>query len=126
MEWYNCNNSTSWGIEISSNGEVVQVAYSRGDERRSYKKTPLMSELPITEEVLMKAFEAIIRASDEGTHELAHKVKGKDAHDVLVDCAKAGLLILTAKDLVRFLPPLTITQKDMDEGLAIFQKVLEQ
>lgn len=54
------------------------------------------------------------------------KVKGKDAHDVLVDCAKAGLLILTAKDLVRFLPPLTITQKDMDEGLAIFQKVLEQ
>lgn len=54
------------------------------------------------------------------------KVKGKDAHDVLADCAKAGLLILTAKDLVRFLPPLTITQKDMDEGLAIFQKVLEQ
>ena len=54
------------------------------------------------------------------------KVKGKDSHDVLVDCAKAGLLILTAKDLVRFLPPLTITQKDMDEGLAIFQKVLEQ
>ncbi|MGI6255279.1 MAG: aspartate aminotransferase family protein [Acutalibacter sp.] len=54
------------------------------------------------------------------------KVKGKDAHDVLVECAKQGLLILTAKDLVRFLPPLTITQKDMDDGLAIFQKVLEQ
>ena len=86
MEWYNCSNSTSWGIEISSNGEVVQVAYSRGDERRSYKKTPLMSELPITEEVLMKAFEAIIRASDKGTHELAHKVKGKDA-TVLYDIA---------------------------------------
>ena len=35
------------------------------------------------------------------------------------------LLILTAKDLVRFLPPLTITKEDMDQGLAIFQKVLE-
>ena len=57
---------------------------------------------------------------------LGVKLKEKDAHDVLVQCAKAGLLILTAKELVRFLPPLTITQEDMDQGLAIFQKVLEQ
>ena len=57
---------------------------------------------------------------------LGVKLKGKDAHDVLVECAKQGLLILTAKELVRFLPPLTITQEDMDQGLAIFQKVLEQ
>ena len=54
------------------------------------------------------------------------KVKDKDAHDVLVQCAKAGLLILTAKELVRFLPPLTITQEDIDQGLAIFQQVLAQ
>ncbi len=54
------------------------------------------------------------------------KIKDKDAHEVLAECAKAGLLILTAKELVRFLPPLTITQEDMDQGLAIFQKVLEQ
>ena len=45
------------------------------------------------------------------------KLKEKDAHDVLVQCAKEGLLILTAKDLVRFLPPLTITKEDMDQGL---------
>lgn len=57
---------------------------------------------------------------------LGVKLKEKDAHDVLVECAKQGLLILTAKELVRFLPPLTITQEDMDQGLAIFQKVLEQ
>ena len=57
---------------------------------------------------------------------LGVKLKGMDAHDVLVECAKQGLLILTAKELVRFLPPLTITQEDMDQGLAIFQKVLEQ
>lgn len=42
------------------------------------------------------------------------KVKDKDAHDVLNACAKAGLLILTAKDLVRFLPPLTITKEEID------------
>ena len=54
------------------------------------------------------------------------KLKDKDVHEVLAECAKAGLLILTAKELVRFLPPLTIPQEDMDQGLAIFQKVLEQ
>ena len=57
---------------------------------------------------------------------LGVKLKEKHAHDVLVECAKQGLLILTAKELVRFLPPLTITQEDMDQGLAIFQQVLEQ
>ena len=57
---------------------------------------------------------------------LGVKLKEKDAHDVLVQCAKAGLLILTAKELVRFLPPLTITQEDIDQGLAIFQQVLVQ
>ena len=56
---------------------------------------------------------------------LGAKLKDKDAHEVLVQCAGEGLLILTAKDLVRFLPPLTITKEDMDQGLAIFQKVLE-
>ena len=57
---------------------------------------------------------------------LGVKLKEKDAHDVLVQCAKAVLLILTAKELVRFLPPLTITQEDIDQGLAIFQQVLAQ
>lgn len=56
---------------------------------------------------------------------LGIKLMEKDAHEVLVECAKKGLLILTAKELVRFLPPLTITKEDMDEGLAIFQSVLE-
>lgn len=48
------------------------------------------------------------------------------AHDVLVKCAERGLLILTAKDLVRFLPPLTITSEDMDAGLKIFEAVLRE
>ena len=51
-------------------------------------------------------------------------LSNQDAHDVLLACAKEGLLVLTAKELVRFLPPLTITQEEMDRGLAIFEKVL--
>ena len=52
------------------------------------------------------------------------EVKGQDAHEVLVECAKQGLLILTAKDMVRFLPPLTITKAEIDGGLAIFKTVI--
>ncbi len=55
---------------------------------------------------------------------LGVKLKKGDAHEALVSCAKQGLLILTAKELVRFLPPLTITKEEMDEGLAIFSQVL--
>lgn len=51
---------------------------------------------------------------------LGIRVKDRDAHDVMEACAKAGLLILTAKDMVRFLPPLTITKEEIDAGLAIF------
>ena len=47
-------------------------------------------------------------------------MQGRDAHDVMEACAKAGLLILTAKDMVRFLPPLTITKEEIDAGLEIF------
>lgn len=57
---------------------------------------------------------------------LGVKLKALDAHQVLVKCAEQGLLILTAKELVRFLPPLTITREDLDEGLAIFEKVITE
>lgn len=39
-------------------------------------------------------------------------------------CVEAGLLVLTAKDVLRFLPPLTITKDELDDGLAILEKVL--
>lgn len=39
-------------------------------------------------------------------------------------CVENGLLILTAKSLLRLLPPLTITREEMDKGLAILKKVL--
>ena len=37
----------------------------------------------------------------------------------------AGLLVLTAgHNVLRLLPPLTITREEMDEGLAIMARVL--
>lgn len=39
-------------------------------------------------------------------------------------CVENGLLVLTAKNMLRFLPPLTITQEELDKGLAILQETI--
>lgn len=46
------------------------------------------------------------------------------ARDVAEKCLKKGLLILTAKTLLRLLPPLNITYEEMDRGLAVLEDVL--
>lgn len=46
--------------------------------------------------------------------------------DIEVKCLEKGLCTTTAgADVVRFLPPLTISDKEIEEGLAIFKEVLE-
>ena len=50
---------------------------------------------------------------------------GKTAGNVASACIDAGLLILTAHSALRFLPPLTITKEEIDEGLARLKTVLE-
>lgn len=46
--------------------------------------------------------------------------------DIKVKCLEEGLCTTTAgNDVVRFLPPLTISRKEIDEGLEIFKKVLK-
>lgn len=39
-----------------------------------------------------------------------------DAHDIAIKCVENGLLIITAKDLLRMLPPLVIDYNEIDEG----------
>lgn len=43
---------------------------------------------------------------------------------IAAKCVENGLLILTAKDVLRFLPPLTITREELDRGLEILAKTL--
>ena len=52
--------------------------------------------------------------------------KNKKAADVCKACLDNGLLALTAKEKLRFLPPLTITYEEIDKGLAILEKVLSE
>lgn len=51
--------------------------------------------------------------------------EGLTAGQIAGACVEAGLLILTAKTLLRFLPPLTITEEELREGVAILAEVLK-
>ncbi|MEG0736041.1 MAG: aspartate aminotransferase family protein [Longicatena sp.] len=46
------------------------------------------------------------------------------AKDVVVACIERGVLLLTAKDKLRFLPPLTITKTELKKALDILEDVL--
>ena len=51
-------------------------------------------------------------------------LKSKKAGDVAKAALENGLLVLTAKDKVRLLPPLTITYDEIDSGLKILESIL--
>lgn len=53
-------------------------------------------------------------------------LKTKKAGEVGKKAFENGLLVLTAKEKVRLLPPLTITMDEIDEGLDILIKILEE
>ena len=48
-----------------------------------------------------------------------------NAKEIAAKCVENGLLILTAKTLLRLLPPLTITYDEINKGLDILKKVME-
>ena len=49
-----------------------------------------------------------------------------DAHEIAVKCVENGLLIITAKDVLRMLPPLIITKEEIDEAITILKTTLEE
>ena len=50
----------------------------------------------------------------------------KKSGDVAKACIEKGLLVLTAKEKVRLLPPLNISDEEFKKGLEILKSVLDQ
>lgn len=55
---------------------------------------------------------------------LGARLKTKTSAEVCKACLENGLLILTAKAKLRFLPPLNISYAEIDKGMEILRKVL--
>ncbi|MBQ3048964.1 MAG: aspartate aminotransferase family protein [Oscillospiraceae bacterium] len=54
------------------------------------------------------------------------QLEGVAAKAVVAKCLEKGLMVLTAKDKVRLLPPLVIDYNDIDAGLEILENVLKE
>lgn len=52
--------------------------------------------------------------------------KTKNAAEVCKACLDNGLLVLTAKEKLRFLPPLNISYEEIDKGIAILERILAE
>ncbi len=57
---------------------------------------------------------------------LGIRLKTKTAADVCKECLDNGLLVLTAKEKLRLLPPLNITKDEIDKGLSILKNILDE
>lgn len=72
----------------------------------------------------LEAFDEVDSVRGKGLM-IGVKLKSMAAKEVAAKCVQNGLLILTAKEYLRLLPPLVITTDEMDKGLAILEKVLK-
>lgn len=55
---------------------------------------------------------------------LGVRMQGKTAAEVSAECLEQGLLVLTAKEKLRLLPPLTIADSELEKGLSILESIL--
>ena len=57
---------------------------------------------------------------------LGISIESKSAQEVAQECINQGLIILTAKDKIRLLPPLNITMNELEKGINILANILEK
>ena len=49
-----------------------------------------------------------------------------DVKEVIARCQKQGVLFLSAQDKLRLLPPLIISNEEIEKGMEILKTVLEE
>jgi len=91
--------------------DLVDKACERGKYFKN-KLEELSEKFPFIKEVRGKGLMIGVELEFEGK-------------DIVNECRKEGLLInCTSKNVLRFLPPLTIEEDDIDEAIVILNKVL--
>lgn len=117
---YGDHGSTFGGNPIASAGALVCVerladpAFQAEVVRKGKLVRQFLSEIP-----------EVVSVTGMGLM-LGIELKTKQAGAVAKACIEEGVLVLTAKTKVRLLPPLTITDEELNEGLCLLRKVLEK
>lgn len=125
--------------------EKTKGAFSQGDHGSTFGGNPVACAggvsvvKRLTDELFLE-----VRAKGEYLKTFLSKMKGvelvtgmglmigvkvrseKSAREIAERCLEKGLLILTAHDRLRLLPPLNITKAEMDEGLNLLNEVLSE
>ena len=122
-------------------GEKTENTFKAGDHATTFGGNPIAAAGALTiidrltDEFLqgVKLREQVIRETLEGADGVK-SVSGmglmlgvlpeREAKEVVNDCLKEGLVVLTAKNKIRLLPALNIPLKLLLEGLAILKRVL--
>lgn len=96
-------------LDTVNNDEFLGSVLNKGDYIREKIKE---FESPIVKEVRGKGLMIGVQVT-------------KDPHEIATQALELGLIVLTAgKDVIRLLPPLTITESEIEIGLKILKKVL--
>lgn len=123
-------------------GEKVENVLEPGDHGSTFGGNPVISAGAIavlkrlTPEFLkevenkgqiimdeLAAMKSVKNISGKGLM-IGFNVDGHEAKDIVKGALSEGLLVLTAKDKVRLLPPLTISWEEIRKGLDILKKVI--
>lgn len=73
----------------------------------------------------LKALDGVKRVRRMGLM-VGIELENADAHEIAARCVENGLLIITAKDLLRMLPPFVISCDELDEAVNILKKTLKE
>ena len=86
----------------------------------------LLSEVQIKHEYIFNALNAIEEVGSITGLGLMIGIlhKTKSAPDIARECMDQGLIVLTAKDKIRLLPPLNISMSELEKGMDILVKIL--
>ncbi|MDR3225888.1 MAG: aspartate aminotransferase family protein [Clostridiales Family XIII bacterium] len=125
-------------------GEKTRNVFKRGDHGSTYGGNPVACAG--ADYVLSRIDEAFLaHVEDVGEHfrkrlltvqgvegvtgmglMIGITLTNKRAADVVKSCVGKGLLLLTAKDKLRLLPPLVVTKEEADEGIEIIASALAE
>lgn len=125
-------------------GEKTETTFVPGDHGSTYGMNPVAAAAACV--VLERLDEKFLGEVKRKGEKIANAVKGfanvesvtgmgmmigimpikGSSKEIAAKCLENGLIVLTAHEKVRLLPPLVITDEELDKGLAILEKVFKE